>query len=357
MKNSTSMTGRRFPAARLGLLLGVAASLLMPSTPASAATGWTGADLTVAAFAPNAVNPIIFAYTTTLAGQAPTARVVYETSSGRIEELGNNGGAWWAADLTQATHAPTAAGTPFGYTTTLAGQAPTARVVYRTSSGRIEELGNNGGAWWAADLTQATNAPSANPDGPSAYVTNLTGQGQVARVVYQTSSGRIEELGNNGGAWWAADLTQATYAPSANSGPFGYVTNLTGQGQVARVVYQTSSGRIEELGDSGGAWWAADLTQAANAPTAGGMPFGYTTSLNGQGPVARVVYPTSSGHVEELSDSGPAWSAADLTKITGAPGPATSEPFGYTSSLNGQGPVARVVYLTSGFHIEELSVS
>jgi hypothetical protein len=48
-------------------------------------------------------------------------------------------------------------------------------------------------------------------------------------------------------------------------------------------------------------WSKADLTAITGAPAAAGVPMGYTTNLNGQGPVARVVYETTSGHVEELS--------------------------------------------------------
>src|SRR5262245_27206877 len=44
-------------------------------------------------------------------------------------------------------------------------------------------------------------------------------------------------------------------------------------------------------------WTRADLTAIAGAPHAAGNPAGYTTDLAGQGPVARVVYRTSSGHV------------------------------------------------------------
>jgi hypothetical protein len=104
-------------------------------------------------------------------------------------------------------------------------------------------------------------------------------------------------------------------------------------------------------------WSKADLTAITGAPAAAGVPMGYTTNLNGQGPVARVVYETTSGHVEELSATvASGWSKADLTAITGAPA-AAGVPMGYTTNLNGQGPVARVVYETTSGHVEELSVA
>ena len=48
-------------------------------------------------------------------------------------------------------------------------------------------------------------------------------------------------------------------------------------------------------------WARADLTAIAGAPAAAGCPFGYSTDLTGQGPAARVDYRTATGHIEELS--------------------------------------------------------
>ena len=60
-------------------------------------------------------------------------------------------------------------------------------------------------------------------------------------------------------------------------------------------------------------------------------------------------------HIEELAlPSGGAWQADDLTAVSGAPDTA-SAPFGYTTSLTGQVPAARVVYRAAGNDIEELS--
>src|SRR5215471_3310083 len=64
-------------------------------------------------------------------------------------------------------------------------------------------------------------------------------------------------------------------------------------------------------------WTRADLTARTGAPTVAIGPWGYTTDLTGQGPVARVVYAASSGHVWELSvRGGNDWKAADLTART-----------------------------------------
>jgi acetoin utilization deacetylase AcuC-like enzyme len=47
-------------------------------------------------------------------------------------------------------------------------------------------------------------------------------------------------------------------------------------------------------------WQHGNLTAQAAAPAAGGVLAGYTTSLSGQGPVARVLYTTPGHHVHEL---------------------------------------------------------
>jgi len=233
--------------------------------------------------------------------------------------LSVRGGHDWAeADLTARTGAPLGSA-PVGYTTDLTGQGPVARVVYRTGVGfplaargelarvpatpigHIEELSVRGGHDWAkADLTARTGAPSDNDGGPFGYTTNLTGQGPVARVVYQGGE-HIWELSVRGGHDWVkADLTARTGAPTTVDGAIGYTTNLTGQGPAARVLYSTGE-HIWELSVLGGHDWAkADLTAKTGAPLGQG-PVGYTTNLTGQGPVARVVYVTANSHVEELS--------------------------------------------------------
>jgi hypothetical protein len=67
------------------------------------------------------------------------------------------------------------------------------------------------------------------------------------------------------------------------------------------------------------------------------------------------VYRTASRHVEELAlPSGGSWQADDLTAVSGAPATA-SAPFGYTTTLTGQVPAARVVFRAAGNDIEELS--
>src|SRR5215472_8091135 len=341
----------------IAIAAGVAAVPLALAMTASADTIWGDNHIGNQAGAPTGVGAP-FGYTTNLTGQGPAARAVYRTAGGDIEELSllipNQG--WHAADLTALTGAPAATSPPFGFTTSLTGQDPAARVVYRTVSGDIEELASSGGSWSAVDLTTLTGAPAA-ASAPSGYTTNLSGQGPAARVVYRTAGRHIEELAlPSGGSWSAVDLTTLTGAPAALGAPFGFTTSLTGQNPAARVVYRTAGqSHIEELASSGGSWSALDLTALTGAPSAVGIDFGYTTTLTSQGPTARVVYRTTGRHIVELAlPSGGSWQADDLTAASGAPD-AASAPFGYTTSLTGQVPAARVVYRAAGRDIEELS--
>jgi len=67
-------------------------------------------------------------------------------------------------------------------------------------------------------------------------------------------------------------------------------------------VYRTAGRHIEELAlPSGGAWQADDLTAVSGAPDTASAPFGYTTSLTGQVPAARVVYRAAGNDIEEPS--------------------------------------------------------
>src|SRR6516164_854131 len=208
----------------IAIAAGAAAVPLALAMPASADTIWGDNHIGNQAGAPTGVGAT-FGYTTNLTGQGPAARAVYRTAGGDIEELSllipNQG--WHAADLTALTGAPAAASPPFGFTTSLTGQGPAARVVYRTAGGDIEELAlPSGGSWHASDLTALTGAPAAanTPFAPFGFATSLTGQAPAARVVYRTAGRRIEELAlPSDGSWSAVDLTALTGAPTALGAP------------------------------------------------------------------------------------------------------------------------------------------
>jgi hypothetical protein len=361
----------------------LAAACLPAGCSSSSSAVWTATNLTKATGAPPAANDP-FAYTTTdLAGQGPSARVIYRTANGHIEELSNAGGGWQAADLfgeVSGGAPPIAESDPVGYMTELPGQGQYARVVYETADYHIEELSSsNGQQWQKADLSEITDAPTASGSDPFAYTTDF-GQGQVARVIYvapwptwaRSGSNDIEELSNAGGEWMKSDLSDITDGPSADEYTplFGYQTNLDGQGPAARVVYRAPSDHgtfttddVQELSVTPGqSWQAVNLSNIAGANVnATGAVSAYETELTGEPTKARVAYQGHDQHLYELTVvGGGAWQPpADLTIAARAPLPHTLDsPIGYTNAVIGPGPTARVVYVRDTDRgIEELSLA
>jgi hypothetical protein len=343
--------------------------LLQPSVPP---------DRTSALLAPDGEVP--FGYVSNLPGRGPEARVVYRSADGHIQELNFAPDLKWRwGDLTDRTGAPVAApgASPLGYESNLAGQGPMARVVYHSTDGNIQELSLGSDFQWRRadpDLTKRTGAPDA-VGLATGFASNLAGQGAAAHVVYVSADGHVNELKAGGGLneWRHTDLTVQTNGPmSRNPTVHGYTTSLSGQGQVARVVYVSShDNHVQELfRGAGGIWRRADLTavalwpqvpppQLVLVPKTPGLPVGYSTNLAGQGPVARVVFrDMATRNVWELSvGSDGQWRGANLTARTGGGPLAVSEPFGYMTSLSGQVPTARVVFSTPEGHLQELSVS
>src|SRR5262249_24808245 len=210
---------------------------------------------------------------------------------------------WGDNHIGNQAGAPTAVGDPFGYTTTLTGQGPAARAVYRAAGGHIEELSllipNQG--WHAPDLTALTHPPAA-ASAPYCLPTTPSGPARPAGGRARAASAHTTHLPSAGGGWSAVDLTAHTGAPTAAGAPFGYTTTLTDQGPAARVVYRTAGRHIEELAlPSGGAWQADDLTAVPGAPDTARAPLGYPTTPTGQAPAAPVVYPPAGDDVQGLT--------------------------------------------------------
>jgi hypothetical protein len=275
---------------------------------------------------------------------------------------------WSDNDLTAIAGGSPASSSPFGYDTSLDGQGPCARVVYLSPDSHVHELSLVSGRNWADNDLTAIAGGSPASSSPVGYTTSISGEGPCARVVYGgAGDGHVHELSLVSGRNWADnDLTAIAGAPNPG-GPFtpinltAYTTGIDGEGPCARVAYVTGDGHVHELSLVSGRNWADnDLTAIAGGSVASlDMLTGYTTSIGGQGPCARVAYVSagngSDGHVHELSlVSGRNWADNDLTAI--ASGSRADSPLGYATSLDGQGPCARIVYLSPDRHVHELSL-
>ncbi|MFO7690380.1 MAG: S8 family serine peptidase [Cryobacterium sp.] len=192
---------------------------------------------------------------------------------------------------------------------------------------------------------------------PAASQTVAAGQPACARVVYRAASGHLIELYSLGDGWAHADLTAVTGSPPAVGTPASYQSTLDDQGPCARVVYRGLDGHIHELANLGigSEWVHGDLTAISHGPLAAGTPFGFETRLAGQGRRARVLYRGVDGHVHELSYGGPhGWEHVDLHAHSGAP-LAAGSPVGYQTGFAGEGDRARVVYRGVDAHVHEFA--
>jgi hypothetical protein len=257
---------------------------------------------------------------------------------------------YFAVDLTAATGAPAAAGPPVGDFECRVVPCGS-RVVYETGAKHIEMIAYNLDSthWKKFDLTVRAGAPLAacptcTPAGRPWF------DGVLNEVVYLTGAGHVEDLSMSGSAWKATDLSARTGAPKAATIPTGYFSDLAGAGE-DRVIYSTATGDVEELSRpvNSTAWSAKDLTTLTGAPPATSAPFGFST--NNPSALAQVVYETASGAVEQLALShAGSWQANDLTALAGAPSAAPgTEPVGYVAAA------MRIIYKSASGSVIALS--
>jgi hypothetical protein len=235
-----------------------------------------------------------------------------------IHELHMDGQAVWWRNNIGATPSPTVwYGRPFGFTDANG----VARVVYLGADGHIHQLSLiEGFGWFDDDLF----AEVGNPFGvaihvPTAYVTD----DGVTRVIYIDVDYHIHELRNENG-WHDADLSQLTNAISAQivgTPPFPYMTPGDG---AWRIVYLGSDGQIQELVSYPGQPWVYNKLwsiqnqdpNVVNGALSG--PHAYV-SPNG---TARVVYVGIDNHIHEFRLEPGGWFHTDLNAdlVNGAPG-------------------------------------
>ena len=202
----------------------------------SRASGWKHKDLTSEAGAALA-NEGLSGYTWDV---DETQHVVYRGEASHIYELWfHQDSGWHRHDLTETTGAPSARSAPMGYTWDI---DRTQHVVYRGQDSHVHELWfHQDSGWHHNNLTVATGAPLAASD-PNGYTWDAD---ETQHVVYRSQDGHIHELWfHQDSGWHHHDLTEATGAPSARSGPVGYTWDLDG---TQHVVYLGADDNIHEL--------------------------------------------------------------------------------------------------------------
>ena len=281
-----------------------------------------------------------------------SGRVVYQDSSGGITELWlpPGAGSWQHDSLTATTGAPQASSAPVALVT----PGNVARVIYQDSSGGITELSLAPGATWQQDsLTAITGAP-LSASAPFAYVT----PDNVTRVVYNTSGGIIELSLPQRGTWQQNNLTAAItppLLPTTGAAPFAYVTpDGTARVLYRELIFATAGPGLGQAHDiielslpQGGTWQQNNLTAITGAAYPSGALFAYV----GPDEHARVVYTGVNGDIIELRLDGDSWVHSDLTVSVNPPAaPAASALFAYV----GADDLARVLYTGVNGDITEL---
>jgi len=147
--------------------------------------GWHYNDLTAATGSPLAqINRIAAGY---IFPSQATQHVTYIGADSHIHELWwDSAGGWHHHDLTTATGAPNASGTPTGFMF-----AGTQQVVYRGVDNHIHEFSSGSSGWHDTDLTATTGAPPTLYADPTGYAFNAYGS---QHVIYGADDGDVIEL-------------------------------------------------------------------------------------------------------------------------------------------------------------------
>jgi hypothetical protein len=211
---------------------------------------------------------------------------------------------WRHDDLTVVTGAPPAAGNPAAHAWE---DHKSQHVLFRgRDDTHIHQLWYHGDLGWAHDdLSAATGAPEA-AGSPAAHSWDDHGSQHV--LFRGDTDDHIHQLWYHGSLGWRYDdLTNVTGAPTAAGDPSAYVWDFDAS---QHVVFRGDDNHVHELWYSGADGWNyVDLTIAAQAPSASGDPVGYTWDVD---ETQHVVYFGDDGHIHELwyDDS---WHHNDLT--------------------------------------------
>jgi len=214
------------------------------------------------------------------------------------------------SDLTSASAALPAAGSPFAYVFAAHGVQ---NIVYRATDNHAHELWRTSAGIGHSDLTALGAAPNVQGD-PTAYVFAAHDE---QTVVYRGADNDVHGLSWSWGGVHHDNLTQLAGAPPASASPFGYVFDAIG---FQNVLYRATDGHLHGLYWSTGAVGHDDLTQLSggSAPTTDN-PFGYVFDAVGK---QNALYRGNDGRLHGLFWSTGAVGHDDLTTLSGAPAPA-----------------------------------
>ncbi len=263
-----------------------------------------------------------------------TQHVVYRGVDSQIHELWCRGGKWGHNPVGQLTGAPPAASDPVGYSWENDG---TQHIVYRGTDNQIHEIWYRdqwlGVDWHHSPIGQEANAPLAAGD-LAAFAWEWD---KSQHVIYRGQDNQIHELWFKhgmvtSGSWQHSAIGQKANAPACGSDPAAFAWE---KDKTQHVIYRGQDNQIHELWLQHGhiqygEWQYNNVGQRANAPAAGGNPFGYAWEHDG---TVHIVYRGMDSLVYELwlrhgmIFTGN-WECNAITKETNAPA-TSSDPVGY----------------------------
>ena len=216
---------------------------------------------------------------------------------------------------------------------------PEEHLAYRSQDGHVHELWRHTGCgpWVHTDLTKAAGAKAR-------AVGNVAGFGDSLRfVMYRGKDGHLHALtwSSTTKKWRDTDVTKLTHATSDDvSEP--YIRN-------GAVIYRTANGHVHLLQRGSHGWVDTDVWAKAKSKVhALGNPTVYYSSNPAPSVEAlHVLFRGTDRHVHELW--GPfatgKWYDNDLTKLTGTPANATTDPVGYPQWFGDFDPGLTVSYI------------
>jgi hypothetical protein len=202
-----------------------------------------------------------------------TQHVVYLGDDEHVHELWfTRGQGWRHNNLTAATNAPAPLSDPVGYTWDVDN---TQHVVYTGTDGHIHELWfTRGQGWRHNDLTHATNATRAIGT-PTGYTWDVD---DTQHVVYRGEDGRLYELWfTQGPGWRLGDGVTNTAPVRAVGDPVGYTWDVD---NTQHIVYRGEDGQLHELWFKRGQGWMEGGVADAMPVDAVGDPTGYTWDVD-----------------------------------------------------------------------------
>ncbi len=291
-----------------------------------------------------------------------TQHIFYRGTDGQVHEIWNKkdmlGSHWsYGGALSALTHAPAAAGDPFGYVWEKDG---TQHIVYRGVDNNIHEIWNKKdmlGSHWAygGAINASVGAPAAAGD-PAGFTWE---NDNTQHIIYRGVDNQIHELWFKHGLvthnWaYGGALSQNCGAPQAAGDPMGYAWEKDG---TQHIIYRSADGQIQELwckkGITGAQWsYGGALSHTAGGPAAAGDPWGYAWESDA---TQHIVYRGGDGQIHELWQRkemlNQSWRyGSALTQTTHAPA-AASDPVAFAWEKDG---TQHIVYRATDNAIHEL---